>query len=247
MKIALLGYGKMGKTIEKCLLENQEHQVVLKINSGNRNSITKDELKTADVAIEFSQPTAAIDNIRYCFEAGVPIVTGTTGWYGQIESVKQWCSEHNGALVYASNFSIGVNLFFELNKRLGLLMKPRKEYEPFLTEIHHTQKKDAPSGTAITLANDLLINSTTKSSWVNITDTPPHSKAANPDELIILSRRQDDVVGNHSVEYRSADDRIEIRHEAFSRDGFAKGALAAAGWIRNRKGCYTFSDIMESI
>ncbi len=247
MKIALLGYGKMGKAIEKCSLNNPEHQIILKVNSANRNSITTNELKMADVAIEFSQPVAALDNIRFCFSAGVPVVSGTTGWFDQLDTVKQWCSEHNGALVYASNFSIGVNLFFELNKRLSVLMKPRNDYEPLLTEIHHTHKKDAPSGTAITLANDMLKISATKSSWISVTGTPSSLPTANPDELIILSHRRDDVVGKHMVEYKSADDRIKIIHEAFSRDGFANGALAAAAWICHRKGCYSFTDLIERI
>ncbi|MBX7108128.1 MAG: 4-hydroxy-tetrahydrodipicolinate reductase [Chitinophagales bacterium] len=247
MKIALLGYGKMGKMIEKCATGNREYSISLKINTANRHSISKEQLQQADVVIEFSSPDAVIENINWCLEAGMPMVIGTTGWYDDLENVKRWCREKKGAIVYASNFSIGVNIMFELNRKLAQLMRSKQEYDVSLEEVHHVHKKDAPSGTAITLANDLLKESTVKKSWLSIRDNDSAAKNHNPSELIILSRREDAVVGTHTVEYGSSADRISIRHEAFSREGFAKGALAAANWIRDKKGIFEFSEILKEI
>lgn len=237
----------MGKMIEDCIVSNGVDKVVLKINSANRSLIKVEDLRKADVVIEFSNPGSVLENIQWCLNAGIPVIVGTTGWYEHLDQVKKWCSEKNGALVYASNFSIGVNIFFELNRRLAELMKTRPEFEPSITEIHHTQKKDAPSGTAITLANDLLKTSFSKKSWVNVSGSNAELKCDNPSEMIILSRREEAVVGIHTVEYKSSTDRIEIKHEAFSREGFAKGALAAATWIQNKKGVYEFREVMQKI
>lgn len=246
MKVALLGYGKMGKMIES-LLSLGDHEVVLKINSSNRPSITSELLKEAEVAIDFSSPDSVRENIKLCLEAGIPLVTGTTGWYDHLEEVKKWCRNANGALIYASNFSIGVNIFFELNRVLASLMKSRREYEPKISETHHLQKKDAPSGTAISLANDIIELVSGKSNWVNIKpgDSPP--KNDNRTDLIILSHRIENVTGMHAVEYISSIDKIEIKHEAFSREGFAMGAIAAAEWIRDKKGIFEFRDIINKL
>jgi len=239
MKIALLGYGKMGKMIEEIILREKTHEVNLKVNSKNRKDLSPSSLKNSDVAIDFSLPKSAEENIALCLDAGIPLVIGTTGWYNELEKIKLWCSEKNGSIIYASNFSIGVNIFFELNKRLAALMKNKKEYEPCITEIHHTQKKDSPSGTAISLAKDILQSSATKKHWVN-------RENALSDELVILSRREGTFVGTHQVEYRSNVDRIEITHEAFSREGFAQGAIAAAEWIHNKKCFFEFREISLS-
>lgn len=237
MKIALLGYGKMGKMIEEIILRENKDEVVLKISSSNKNLLTKEKLQAADVAIEFSNPTSVLKNIKICFDAGIPVVVGSTGWYDQFSEVKDWCNKANGTIVYASNFSIGVNIFFELNKKLASLMNGRNDYEPVIEEIHHTNKKDSPSGTAITLANDLLSVLQLKNHWVN-------HQSSLKNELIILSQRIDDIVGTHIVTYNSSVDKIEIKHEASNRAGFAQGALMAAEWIKSKKGCYEFRDIL---
>ena len=237
MKFALLGYGKMGKMVEAIILREKADEVNLKATSSNRNEITIEALKKSDVAIDFSAPGIVMENIMLCLDAGIPLVVGTTGWYDQLGKVKSDCEEKNGSIVYASNFSIGVNIFFELNKNLAELMKTREEYEPRITEIHHTQKKDAPSGTAISLAKDILQSTERKKQWVN-------HESANGDELVILSEREGTVTGTHRVEYKSAIDRIEITHEAFSREGFAQGAVVAEKWIWKRKGFFEFSEII---
>jgi 4-hydroxy-tetrahydrodipicolinate reductase len=237
MNIALLGYGKMGRMIESLIVQEGRHQVVLRIDEFNRNSVSTEELKKADAAIDFSVPSAVRENVAWCLEAGVPLVIGTTGWYEALEAVKAQCLEKNGAVIYASNFSIGVNIFFEVNRRLAELMKDRKEYDPRITEIHHVQKLDKPSGTAITLANDILTYSPLKQRWSN-------AETAKQDELIILSRREGEVKGIHEVEYSSAVDRLTIRHEAFTREGFARGAVLAAEWINGKKGFYQFRDVL---
>ncbi len=247
MNIALLGYGKMGKMIEHCVAGSKEFRISLKINTANRRTITKEQLQQSDVVIEFSNPASVLENIKWCLDARIPMVIGTTGWHGSMEEVKRWCAETNGSIVFASNFSIGVNILFELNRKLAQLMKSRPEYEVSLAEVHHLQKKDAPSGTAITLADDLIKNSTIKKSWVNMMEPFSELTSHNPSDLIILSRREDAVVGTHMVEYRSAADKIEIRHEAFSREGFAKGALAAASWIHRKKGIFEFSKILSEL
>lgn len=234
MKIALLGYGKMGRIIES-LAPDEGGQVVLRVDRDNLQDL--DQLNTADVAIEFSQPESAPGNILRCLEAGVPVVCGTTGWTGRLEEIKEYCDSKGGAFFYASNFSIGVNVFFALNRFLAERMNQWPAYDVKLEEIHHTQKLDAPSGTAITLAGDIIRRLDRKEKWVN-------AEASDEKELPILSKRVDPAPGTHRVIYSSAIDEIEIRHEAFSREGFARGALKAARWIIGRKGCFGMDDML---
>ena len=236
MKIALLGYGKMGKEIEKIALE-RNHEILFKIDSfEDWNEHIYDFLK-ADVAIEFSTPTTVLDNVLKSFSANVPIVVGTTGWYDQLEIIRGLCIEKQQCLFYASNYSVGVNIFFEINKKLAQLMNTHPEYEVFIEEIHHTQKLDAPSGTAITLANDIISNLKRKEKWKNeITD--------NTETLGIKSIRESDVPGTHSISYQSANDMIEIKHVANNRLGLAMGAILAAEFIVGKKGIYEMKDIL---
>ncbi len=236
MNIALIGYGKMGKAIEEIALQNG-HQIVLKITIDNTEDMTADNLQKADTAIEFTGPESAADNLKQCFDAGVPVVCGSTGWLGKWDEIKNICLSKNGALVYASNYSIGVNLFFELNKYLSNLMKEYKIYDVQMEEIHHTQKKDAPSGTAITLAEQILENIKRKKSWVN----HPSDSA---EELEIISERTDPAPGTHKIKYTSAIDDIEIIHTAHNRMGFASGALKAAEFIKDKKGIFTMKDVL---
>lgn len=236
MKIALIGYGKMGKAIEEIALQ-QGHEIVLKINSHNKELLSSSSLQKADVAIEFSTPECAIENIEYCLQAGIPLVCGTTGWTNTLPQIQARCTALNGAMVYASNFSIGVNLFFELNTKLAALMANQPQYEVILEEIHHTQKKDAPSGTALTLATQILAHNKKKKQWVNdISD--------NPEDLEIISQRIDHTPGTHSVKYASVVDDIEIIHTAHNRSGFAAGAVLAATFIKEKKGIYTMKDVL---
>jgi 4-hydroxy-tetrahydrodipicolinate reductase len=237
MNIALIGYGKMGKAIEEIALK-KGHLVVLKIDDQNLNDLTKANLQKADVAIEFTGPQSAIQNILLCFEAGVPVVCGTTGWISQLEMVKDKCKEFNGTFLYASNFSIGVNIFFELNKRLANLMGSHTDYNVTMEEIHHTEKKDAPSGTTITLAEEIIKASSQKNKWVNT-----HSD--KPEELSITSKRIDPAAGTHSVKYSSEVDDIEIIHTAHNRKGFASGALLAAEFIVGKKGIFSMKEVLD--
>lgn len=236
MKIALIGYGKMGKTIEK-LATQSGHEIVCKVGRQDSQFFNQPILEAAEVAIEFSQPQAAIQNIKRCIDLGVPVVSGTTGWNEQMEEVQQYCLSKNGAFFYASNFSIGVYLFSRINEQLAKMMNPHSNYEVKMEEIHHTQKLDAPSGTAISLANGLLNNLERKSSWVN----EPTDNAAT---LPIISKRIENVPGTHTIEWNSPIDRIKIEHIAHSRDGFAGGAIAAAQWIIGRKGIFGMHDLL---
>ena len=236
MKIALIGYGKMGKAIEEIAI-SRGHTIVLKVSIDNLEDNTVAAIRQADVAIEFTGPESAYENILRCLEAGVPVVCGSTGWLDRLEAVKAFCEKSNGAFLYASNFSVGVNIFFEVNKRLAALMAPHPDYEVRLTEIHHTQKKDAPSGTAITLAEQVLEKISRKKGWVNhISD--------NLDEIEILSERTDPAPGTHRVEYSSDIDTIEIMHTAHNRRGFATGAVLAAEFIAGKKGIFQMSDVL---
>jgi 4-hydroxy-tetrahydrodipicolinate reductase len=237
MQIALIGYGKMGRAIEAVALE-KGHQVVLKIDLHNTGEFTAAALARADVAIEFTGPDNAASNLVQCFTAGLPVVCGSTGWLEKYDFVKEACLAANGTFLYASNFSIGVNLFFELNRKLARLMAPYPEYGISITEIHHTQKKDAPSGTAITLAEQIIETTGRKKAWVNHAST-------KPDELSILSLRQDPAPGIHQVSYRSDIDDLEITHTAHNRLGFAWGAVLAAEYIHNRKGIFTMKDVLD--
>jgi 4-hydroxy-tetrahydrodipicolinate reductase len=236
MKVALIGYGKMGKAIEEILLA-KGHDVVLKIDMDNQDQFTAANLSNADVAIEFTGPHAAVANLKKLFDCGVAVISGSTGWLEQWEEVKNHCLKKNGSFIYASNFSIGVNLFFELNAFLAKLMSNHPEYEVSLEEIHHTQKKDAPSGTAITLAEQVMQHITSKNTWVN-------EESNNKNELVITSKRIDPAPGTHSIKYHSDIDDIEIIHTAHSRKGFAGGAVAAAEFIVGKKGIYTMKDVL---
>lgn len=236
MKIAIIGYGKMGKTIERLAVE-KGHEIVLKVNAENLEEFTSDNLQKADVAIEFSYPESAFDNIVKCLESNLPVVSGTTAWLDKLDEAKSICAKQNGAFMYASNFSIGVNIFFEVNQYLAKMMNPQPQYEPSLHEIHHTQKLDAPSGTGITLAEGVLENIDRKNNWVNRT-------SENPVELALTSERIDPAPGTHSVAYTSDIDTIEIKHTAHSREGFASGAILAAEWIIGKKGFFTMRDLL---
>ena len=236
MKIALLGYGKMGKEIEKIAIE-RKHEIIMKIDAfDDWNENIYDFLK-ADVAIEFSTPSTVLDNILKSFAASVPIVVGTTGWYDEIETIRELCVEKQQCLFYASNFSVGVNIFFEINKKLAKLMDSHPEYEVSIEEIHHTQKLDAPSGTAISLANDIIDKLNRKENWKN---EVIEDKAT----LGIKSIRVSDVPGTHTISYESANDKIEIKHVAHNRLGFAMGAILAAEFIHGKKGIYQMKDLL---
>jgi len=236
LKIALIGYGKMGKAIEEIALE-RGHTVPLKIDINNIDSFTKENLQQCDVAIEFTGPHSAVENISKCLDAGTPTISGSTGWLQEWETIKNKCETSGGALIYASNFSVGVNIFFELNKKLAQLMSRQTEYTVSMEEIHHTQKKDAPSGTAITLAEQVLENIPQKKKWIN-------EAAKYPNELSIISKRIDPAPGTHSIKYSSSIDDIEIIHTAHNRTGFATGAVLAAEFIAGKKGIYTMKDVL---
>lgn len=237
MKIALIGYGKMGKEIEKIALE-RGHEIVLKIDISNPEDLTIRNLQKADAAIEFTIPTLAVSNYQHCFEAGIPVVSGTTGWLDRKEEVFEECRKLNGTFFYASNFSLGVNIFFAANKKLAALMANRNEYKVGMTEIHHTQKLDAPSGTAITLAEGIINEIPAKSKWVN-------QKTENNDEVEIISERVGEVPGTHIIKYDSEVDYIEITHCAKSRKGFAFGAVLAAEFSYGKKGILTMNDLLN--
>lgn len=239
MKIALSGYGRMGKEIEKIALQ-RGHEVVIKFDDPDDWIGKEDALAEADVAIEFSMPHSVVSNIFKCFDARVPVVVGTTGWQGQLEHVKDVCHEHNQTLFYASNFSIGVNLFFELNKMFAKMMNEHSNYNVRIEETHHTGKIDSPSGTAIHLANDLVDRLDAKDLWVN-------HKAQHEYELEVVSHRVEHVPGTHEVVYESDIDEIQLKHVAKSREGFAKGAVLAAEWVFKRKGVYTMGDLINDV
>lgn len=236
MKIALIGYGRMGKTIEEIALQ-KGYEVVLKIDRHNLSEFNTQNLSKADVAIEFSNPNTAADNIKTCIDAGIPVICGTTAWLDRLDEVEAHCKTKNGAFLYASNFSIGVNIFFAVNKALAAMMNKHADYEVDLKEIHHTQKLDAPSGTAISLAQDILTQVDRKSGWIN-------EKAINADQLSIISERIDHVPGTHEINYHSPIDSIEIKHTAHSRKGFAMGAVLAAEWIIGKKGSFRMNDVL---
>ena len=237
MKIALIGYGKMGKEIEQIAI-SRGHSIVLKVNRDNADSYTVNDIQKADAVIEFSVPKSAVDNIYKCFDAHVPVVVGTTGWLHQMDEVKLRCVNENQSLFYASNYSIGVNLFFKLNEYLARLMNTYPDYNVAMEEIHHVHKLDAPSGTAITLANQIIDHIDNKEKWVN-------QQTDNATELGIVSKRIDEVPGTHSITYSSAVDEITISHIAHNRKGFALGALVAAEWIVGKKGIYGMNDMLS--
>ena len=231
MKIALLGYGKMGKTIEAIAL-NRGHDIVLKTSQSIASEIT-----TADVAIDFSIPKAAFNNISNCINHNVPVISGTTGWLENYPKITALCEEKKGAFIYASNFSLGVNIFFELNKSLAKMMSNLKDYKVAIEEIHHTQKLDAPSGTAISLAEDIIYNNANYNAW---------QLDSNTNKTIpITAKRIENVPGTHNITYNSEIDTIKLEHIAHSRQGFALGAVVAAEWLVGKTGVYTMKDVLN--
>lgn len=237
MNIALIGYGKMGKAIHE-IIKQRGHEVVLIIDLENAQELTAENIKKADVAIEFTSPHTAYSNVSFCLQNGVPVVCGSTGWLDRLEEVKQLAAQQHTGLIVASNFSVGVNIFFEINKRLAALMDAHKEYEITLKEIHHTQKKDAPSGTAISLAEQILDQIGRKQKWVN-------EQSLQPQELSIISERVDPAPGTHHVKYSSTIDDIEIIHTAHNRTGFALGAVLAAEFLKGKEGFFGMKEVLN--
>jgi 4-hydroxy-tetrahydrodipicolinate reductase len=234
MKIVLVGYGKMGKTIEKIALQ-RGHQIAGKIDVDNASDLDSVQ---ADAAIEFSHPDAAFNNVRKCIELGIPVVCGTTGWLDRKPEIEQLVKNKNGSFFYASNYSLGVNVFFKLNEHLATLLKNFDTYNVSMDEIHHTEKKDSPSGTAITLAEGIMKVIDRKKRWVN-------DETAARDELAIRSIRIGQVPGTHTVKYTSPIDEIEIKHTAHTREGFALGAVLVAEWIQGKKGTLNMDDFLK--
>ena len=239
MNIALLGYGKMGREIEKTAAE-RKHNIVLTIDIHNQDDFTTDNLKKADVAIDFSAPKSAYQNIMKCFDADIPIVSGTTGWLDKFDEVVEYCKKKHKSFFYASNYSIGVNIFFDINKRLARLMNPYNDYEVSIEEIHHIHKLDAPSGTAITLANDIIDELDRKNQW-NL------GEKECTESIPITAIREDEIPGTHTVTYTSTIDSIEIKHTAKSRKGLALGAVMAAEYLHDKRGYYTMDHLMKSL
>lgn len=231
MKIALLGYGRMGKEIEKIALQ-RNHTIIIKDN-GTQNY----DIKKADVAIDFSIPSAAFNNISNCINNDVPVISGTTGWLKKYDAIVDICNQKNGAFIYASNFSLGVNIFFELNNQLAKMMNTLEDYSVAIEEIHHTKKLDAPSGTAITLAEGIIANSK-KQTW-------SLDKKTSEENIGIIAKRIENVPGTHLVTYQSDIDTLEIKHTAHTRAGFALGAIVAAEWLLNKKGVFTMKDVLN--
>lgn len=241
MKVALIGYGKMGKEIEKVIVDQRSaDEIVLRITDDNLNEFTVENLRKADVAIEFTQPEAAIENIYKCFEAGIPVVVGTTAWLNRLDEVKNKCADANGTLFFSPNYSIGVNIFWEVNRRLAQLMNAQPQYDVSMEEIHHTEKKDAPSGTAVKTAEVILPELKRKETWQLL----PTANSQLPTVLPIIAKREPNVPGTHTVTYTSSVDYIEIKHEAKSRRGFAEGAVMAARFVIGKKGVYEMKDLL---
>lgn len=237
MKIGLFGYGKMGKTIE-ALAYRQNTTIAWRITSANRHTVNAEMLRQADVAIEFTRPDAAYGNVMSCLQAGVPVVSGTTGWLEKLADAEAWCNDHRGALLWASNFSVGVNLFFALNQYLARLMNTRPEYHPAVAETHHIHKVDAPSGTALSLTQDILAALERKKNWV-LHPTPP-----GPEDIPVTAHRENEVPGTHTVRWSGPIDEIVLEHRAHSREGFAAGALLAAQWLHGKTGVFRMTDVL---
>jgi len=237
MKIALIGYGRMGHEIENIAI-SRGHEIVLTIDIDNSNEFTHENLIKADVAIAFTIPETAVECYLKCFDSGIPVVSGTTGWIDKWDKVVSYCKEKNTAFFYSSNFSLGVNIFFELNKLLARLMKPFTQYEAEMVEIHHTKKLDSPSGTAISLAEDLISEREDIIGWVNESTHGSH-------QLGIISVREGDVPGIHTIKYDSDVDSIEITHNAKNRSGFAFGAVLAAEFVAGKKGIFSMRDLLK--
>ena len=236
MNIALIGYGKMGKIIESIAV-SRGHCVNLKIDISNAEMLTVENLQKCDVAIEFTGPHSAFNNVMKCLEANIPIVCGSTGWLSQYDEAVELCNKQQGTMLYASNFSVGVNVFFEVNKLLAGLMSNLPDYDVSITEIHHTEKKDAPSGTAITLAEQILALVKRKETWEN-------AETTDKSKLSIISERIDPAPGTHKICYSSTIDDIEIIHTAHNRNGFATGAVLAAEFLHNKKGVFSMKDVL---
>lgn len=236
MKIALIGYGRMGHMIEE-IASGRGHEIVLKITSRNTDELTEENLCKADVAIEFTAPTAAFENVKKCIAAKLPVVTGSTGWNEKLREAEKFCVQQEGSLLHASNFSVGVNIFFEVNKLLAHLMNRQPGYEVAIKEIHHTQKKDAPSGTAVTIAEQILQELKRKNTWIN-------KGQPEADQIFITSERTDPAPGTHHVTYSSEIDDIELIHTAHNRKGFATGAVLAAEYIHDKKGVFSMKDVL---
>jgi 4-hydroxy-tetrahydrodipicolinate reductase len=237
MKVAIIGYGKMGHEIEQVLLQ-RGHSVALIIDQDNAHDLCAEKLAEVDVAIEFTTPTTAYTNVRTCIECGTPVVSGTTGWHDRLEELQILCREKNSTMIWSSNYSLGVNITFRLNRYLAELMNRFDTYNIDIEEIHHTQKKDAPSGTAISLANDIIARVERKQKWVN-------EATDEGDAIAITSLREGTVPGTHTVTYTSEDDKIEIKHTLFSRRALALGAVVAAEFVAPRKGVFTIDDLFE--
>ncbi|MCH5331975.1 MAG: 4-hydroxy-tetrahydrodipicolinate reductase [Alistipes sp.] len=237
MKTAIIGYGKMGREIERILIE-RGHSVDLVIDIDNAGDLNEEKLKGIDVAIEFTTPATGYNNVVRCIECGVPVVSGTTGWTSRLEEVKNLCQERGGALFYTSNYSLGVNFMFRLNRKLAEMMNTLSQYDVRIEEVHHIQKKDAPSGTAISLADDITARLDRKDGWNN----DPEAAAEN--EIAITSLREGMIAGIHTVTYESADDILELRHTIKNRSTLAAGAVAAAEFLCGKQGFYTMDDLL---
>ncbi len=227
----------MGKTIER-LATQAGDEIVLKVGHENLEDFTIENLQKADVAIEFSRPEAAFENLKTCIEVGIPVISGTTGWLDKKPEIEALAIQNNGAFIYASNFSIGVNIFFAVNEYLAKMMNPQSQYDVEMEEIHHTEKLDAPSGTGISLANQVIENLDRKNAWVN-------EPAFDEEKISLISKRIDKVPGTHSIVYNSPIDEIEIKHTAHSREGFALGAIQAARWIIGKQGVFSMKDVLK--
>ena len=244
MKFALIGYGKMGKAIEQVINDqNKGDEIVLRIGEDNLADLTIANLQMADVAIEFTRPDAVISNIKLCFDAGVPVVVGTTAWLDKLAEVSTICTSKNGTLFYSPNFSIGVNIFFEINRKLAAIMNGQPQYEVAIEEIHHTEKLDAPSGTAIRTAELILESLTRKTKWSLAGLSANAVDQAN--RLLITAKREPHVPGTHVVTYSSEADEIQLIHQAKTRRGFAEGAVMAARWLPGRKGVFEMKDLLS--
>ncbi len=239
MKLALIGYGKMGKTIEEIALR-RDHEIVARISTSN--PIDNLDFSDVDVAIEFTAPHFAVSHIEACINNNTPIVVGTTAWNAQLDYVKELVAENDGSLLYASNFSIGVNMFFDINRRLAKLMSMYEDYNVVLEETHHTEKLDSPSGTAVSLANDIMLSNPNISSWIHEDEVAPELKKG---QLGVISYRKPNVPGTHTIKYNSDIDTIELTHIAHNRNGFALGAVIAAEWLAGKKGVYTMQDVIK--
>ncbi len=237
MQIGLFGHGKMGKAIEQ-IAAAQNIGIAWRINRENLSTLTPELLRQADVVIEFTRPESAYQNVMTCLQAGVPVVSGTTGWLEQLAEAEAWCTENHGAFLWASNFSVGVNIFFALNRYLARLMNHRPEYQPAITEIHHIHKLDAPSGTALTLTKDILAKVDRKTGWT-LSPTPPGT-----DNIPVTAIRENEVPGTHTVQWSSRADEITLEHRAHSREGFAAGAILAAEWLIGKTGVFRMEDVL---